>query len=240
MFTPTVLVVAIGVAVVQCVAMLEVSADPRTESLLPFIGVAAPAVTGATIVLGLLGGVQASGRGWLARVLIVNLVTIGLTCLVMVPLAWSAAARGAVTDDDYRTETTWDVIGGGLSAFGILGYGAALLGATAALVLVLLPFAILTRPERADEFVAMDEHSQAGTGAALAVALPLTLVLVFLVPSFVVFGLENDNSALVTIGWLLIPVGVVAVGVVLWVQRAAGMRRLVQPRHGGPEVDRRV
>jgi preprotein translocase subunit YajC len=64
------------------------------------------------------------------------------------------------------------------------------------------------------------------------IALIVTLILVFAVPSFIIFGTRYDLEPMVVIGWALIPVGLIAVIVTAVVQRpdrarrkAAGLRR---------------
>jgi hypothetical protein len=110
--------------------------------------------------------------------------------------------------------------------FDLLGAAANLGGAVAGFLLVTLPFFVIFRPGEYAEANMLKHGVEHRRSARISgIAMVVLLILTFLVPTLIVFGSQEDVPWMVITGWVLVPVGVVAVVIAAAVQRPDRARR---------------
>jgi hypothetical protein len=230
---PTLAVAAV-VLVVSSLGALEVLADVYTDNPIAGLGVAAPALTGAWMTAELCW--TRRGEPFLPRFMFRLFVLGGIFVLVNTivhgAIAWGPAGVAAERfPEEYAGQfAAWAQT---LLGFDLLGAAANLGGGVAGLLLVTLPYFVVFKPrEYADANMLEAGEENLRSARVSGIALIVTLILVFAVPSFIIFGTRYDLEPMVVIGWALIPVGLIAVIVTAVVQRpdrarrkAAGLRR---------------
>lgn len=230
---PTLAVAAI-VLVVSTLGALEVLADIYTDNPIAGLGIAAPALTGAWMTAELCW--TRRGEPFLPRFVFRLFVLGGIFVLVNTIVhgivVWGPAGVAAERfPDEYGGQFgAWTQT---LLGFDLLGAAANLGGGVAGLLLVTLPYFVVFKPREYAEANMLEPGERNLRSARVSgIALVVTLILTFAVPSLVIFGTEYDLEPLVIIGWALIPVGIIAVIVAAVVQRpdrarrkAAGLRR---------------
>ncbi|GAA3743110.1 hypothetical protein GCM10022239_18190 [Leifsonia bigeumensis] len=228
------LVVAALVLVASTLGALELLADAFTDSPIVYLGIAAPALTGAWMTVELCW--TRRGEPFLPRfgfrLFALGGIFILVNTIVHGVVTWEPARLAAERFPDQNSGhfSAWIQT---FFAFDLLGAAATLGGGVAGLLLVTLPYFVVARPrEYADANMLAPGVGNLKAARVSGLAMVIALNLVFAVPALVVFGTQYHHQSMVVIGWALIPVGIVAVIVAAVVQRpdrarrkAAGLRR---------------
>ena len=211
----TVIALVLGV-VVTVYAVVDAASDPYGDSPWGNGMLAGPSlVVGFATIQLLWKGNENLIAQWGARIFGLNVIATAL-CSLAFTIAYFATPITLGRNGFHY----W--FGEGFAIFFplLLGFGAALLVGLVLFVAVLLPFMAIARSRELTAANQLDtDPKYAGRNQRALIAMSVMLILVFAIPSLIVFGDDARNEVAVWIGVALIPVGVALVVYVAVVQR---------------------
>jgi len=216
---------AVIAGVVSTMLLVEVTRDPYTDSPFIWVGIAAPAFT--TLVMTVEQVLQRrefSLNQFSFRLFGLNGIFILATTVVHVIAGWQPAVEAAAAEVDYRYTDPVGILVQGLLGFDLLGYGAALLMGALTLIVIVMPVLSLRRPKEYAQVNALDTTNLKAARVS-GISLSVVLLLVFVIPTLIIFGSRYDNPTMVVVGWALLPVGIIALIITGVTQRPDEARR---------------
>jgi uncharacterized membrane protein len=216
---------AVIAGVVSTITLVEVTRDPYADSPFIWVGIAAPAFTALIITIEqLLQRREFSLNQFSFRLFGLNGIFALATTVVHVVAGWQPAREAAAAEVDSRYTDPVGILVQALLGFDLLGYGAALLMGALALIAIVMPVLSLRRPKEYARVNALDTTNLKAARVS-GISLSVLLLLVFVIPTLIVFGSRFDNPTMVVVGWALLPVGIIALIVTGVTQRPDAARR---------------